>query len=74
MACGGCGNHGQVISTELNRTVESLLQQLLFWQERARSTEHAAKKRLVSGLRCSLSRVFRESCVLWGPRGEGGGF
>ena len=44
----------QVISTELNRAVVELLQQLLFWQERAKSTSPynlAKRKRLVSGLR-----------------------
>ena len=46
----------QVISTELNRTVVELLQQLLFWQERAKATSpHSVnkRKRLVSGLRCA---------------------
>ena len=45
----------QVISTELNRAVVELLQQLLFWQERAKSASPynlAKRKRLVSGLRC----------------------
>ncbi len=44
----------QVISTELNRAVVELLQQLLFWQERAKSASPynlAKRKRLVSGLR-----------------------
>lgn len=44
----------QIISTELNRAVVELLQQLLFWQERAKSASPynlAKRKRLVSGLR-----------------------
>ena len=44
----------QVISTELNRAVVELLQQLLFWQERAKATSPynvTKRKRLVSGLR-----------------------
>lgn len=44
----------QVISTELNRAVVELLQQLLFWQERAKATSPYnvnKRKRLVSGLR-----------------------
>ncbi len=47
----------QVISTELNRAVVELLQQLLFWQERAKSASPynlAKRKRLVSGLRHAL--------------------
>jgi hypothetical protein len=44
----------QIITTELNRAVVELLQQLLFWQERAKAASpySASKhKRLVSGLR-----------------------
>ena len=43
----------QLITTELNRVVGDLLQQLLFWQERQKATAPLKlKKRLVSGLRC----------------------
>lgn len=43
----------QVISTELNRVVGDLLQQLLAWQERQKALAPLKlKKRLVSGLRC----------------------
>ena len=44
----------QVISTDMNRVVVELLQNLLFWQERSKAMNaHNAvkKKRLVSGLR-----------------------
>lgn len=64
--CGLCGDaegqiwRAQVISTELNRAVVELLQQLLFWQERAKATSPynvAKRKRLVSGLRCACSLI-----------------
>lgn len=48
-------SRAQVISTELNRAVVELLQQLLFWQERAKASSPynvTKRKRLVSGLRC----------------------
>ena len=54
----------QVISTELNRAVVELLQQLLFWQERAKSASPynlAKRKRLVSGLRRVLPSPTRPS-------------
>ncbi len=44
----------QVITAELNHVVVELLQQLLFWQERAKAQDPlkaAKRKRLVSGLR-----------------------
>jgi len=44
----------QVITTDLNRVVVDLLQQLLFWQDRSKAMNAhnaARKKRLVSGLR-----------------------
>ena len=42
----------QVITTDLNRVVGDLLQQLLFWQERQKAMAPLKlKKRLVSGLR-----------------------
>jgi hypothetical protein len=50
----------QVISTELNRVVVELLQQLLFWQERAKAASPhnvTKRKRLVSGLRCGASTL-----------------
>ena len=41
-----------MISADLNQVVIELLQQLLFWQERAKAQDpYKAKKRLVSGLR-----------------------
>ena len=43
----------QVISSDMNLAVGELLQQLLFWQERAKAmTPLKAQKRLLSGLRC----------------------
>ena len=53
LTCAHCGCV-QIISTELNRAVVELLQQLLFWQERSKATAPynvAKRKRLVSGLR-----------------------
>lgn len=49
----------QVITTDLNRVVVELLQNLLFWQERSKAMNAhnaARKKRLVSGLREVISR------------------
>ena len=57
----------QVISTELNRAVLELLQQLLFWQERAKSASPynlAKRKRLVSGLRCAPLLDTLHSCAV----------
>ena len=63
--------HVQVISTELNRTVVELLQQLLYWQDRLKATsplQAAKRKRLVSGLRSVVGVGALESNVpglLW---------
>lgn len=48
-----CGFHAQVITSELNKVVADLLQQLLYWQERAKALNpmKAKNKRLISGLR-----------------------
>ena len=57
----------QVISTELNRAVLELLQQLLFWQERAKTASPynlAKRKRLVSGLRCVQVPLRAAPCTL----------
>ena len=59
-----------MISTELNRAVVELLQQLLFWQERAKATSPynvAKRKRLVSGLRCACSLIVIPSQLLSSP-------
>ena len=58
----------QVISTDLNRVVGDLLQQLLFWQERQKATAPLKlKKRLVSGLRSvSPSQVCWVQTKLYG--------
>lgn len=56
----------QVISTELNRAVVELLQQLLFWQERAKATSPynvTKRKRLVSGLRYAPPVAPHHLCV-----------
>ena len=63
--------HVQVISTELNRTVVELLQQLLYWQDRLKATsplQAAKRKRLVSGLRSVLgvgALEFKVPGVFW---------
>ncbi|BDA49260.1 probable selenocysteine insertion sequence-binding protein 2-like at C-terminar half [Coccomyxa sp. Obi] len=64
-----CRNYcKQVISTELNRAVVELLQQLLFWQERAKATSPynvTKRKRLVSGLREVAKAVrLRKACTV----------
>ena len=59
-----------MISTELNRAVVELLQQLLFWQERAKATSPynvAKRKRLVSGLRCAMFPYLIPSQLLSSP-------
>ncbi|EIE24823.1 hypothetical protein COCSUDRAFT_46959 [Coccomyxa subellipsoidea C-169] len=57
-----------VISTELNRAVVELLQQLLFWQERAKASSPynvTKRKRLVSGLREVAKAVrLRKACTV----------